>query len=59
MRGEEKKQWSTLTLMSPRRGCTQTRPLRAIKRTADEALGKLSPVFDRMYAQGGRPSRPP
>jgi hypothetical protein len=37
----------------------QTHPLRAIKRLADETLAKLSPVFDAMYAEGGRPSIPP
>ncbi|MGH7294582.1 MAG: IS5/IS1182 family transposase, partial [Polyangiaceae bacterium] len=59
MRGEDKKQSSMLMLMSPETRVPQTHPLRAIKRMADEALGKLSPVFDRMYAQGGRPSIPP
>jgi len=34
-------------------------PLRTIKRLADRALAELSPVFDRMYAAGGRPSIPP
>jgi transposase len=34
-------------------------PLRTIKRLADEALARLSPVFDRMYAEDGRPSIPP
>jgi transposase len=34
-------------------------PLRAVKRLADRALAELSPVFDRMYAAGGRPSIPP
>jgi len=33
-------------------------PLRAVKRLADDALAELSPVFDRMYAAGGRPSIP-
>ncbi|MBI4306981.1 MAG: hypothetical protein HY678_11740 [Chloroflexi bacterium] len=28
-------------------------PLRTIKALADKALSKLSPEFDRMYAQGG------
>ena len=48
-----------LMLMSPETRVPQTHPLRAIKKMADEALRKLSPVFDRMYAQGGRPSIPP
>src|SRR5919199_161181 len=34
-------------------------PLRTIKRLADEALASLSPVFDQMYAEEGRPSIPP
>ena len=48
-----------LMLMSPETRAPQTHPLRAIKKMADEALRKLSPVFDRMYAPGGRPSIPP
>jgi|SRR5579884_586384 len=34
-------------------------PLRTIKRLADEALAHLSPVFDELYAEDGRPSIPP
>jgi len=34
-------------------------PLRTIKRVADTALKELSPAFDRMYAEVGRPSIPP
>jgi hypothetical protein len=37
----------------------QTHPLRAIKKLADEAPATLLPVFDAMYADGGRPSIPP
>jgi hypothetical protein len=59
MRGEDKKQSSMLMLMSPETRVPQTHPLRAIKKLADEALAKLSPVFDAMYAEGGRPSIPP
>jgi len=33
--------------------------LRVVKRFADRALRELSPVFDEMYAAGGRPSIPP
>ncbi|HLK38323.1 MAG TPA: IS5 family transposase [Polyangiaceae bacterium] len=58
MRGEDKKQSSMLVLMSPESRVPQGHPLRAIKKLADEALRKLSPVFDAMYAEGGRPSIP-
>jgi len=34
-------------------------PLRTIKAVADEALGELSPLFESMYAEVGRPSIPP
>ena len=34
-------------------------PLRTIKALADAALTRLSPEFDRMYADVGRPSIPP
>jgi transposase len=59
MRGENKKQASMLMLMSPESRVPASHPLRAIKKMADEALAKLSPVFDLMYAVDGRPSIPP
>ena len=34
-------------------------PLREVKALADEALAALSPLFDEMYAETGRPSVPP
>src|SRR5207253_6587926 len=34
-------------------------PLRTVKRFADEALATLSPLFEAMYADSGRPSIPP
>jgi transposase len=34
-------------------------PLRVVKQFADRALAELSPVFNAMYAAGGRPSIPP
>jgi hypothetical protein len=34
-------------------------PLRTIKALADHALAALSPEFDAMYAEIGRPSIPP
>jgi transposase len=59
MRGENTKQSSMLMLMSPETRVPATHPLRAIKKLADAALVKLSPVFDAMYASTGRPSIPP
>ena len=34
-------------------------PLRTIKYMADGALAEVSPLFDDMYAEDGRPSIPP
>src|SRR5271167_3350219 len=59
MRGEKPKQGSMLMLMSPETVVPTDHPLRAIKKLADEALAKLSPTFDAMYASVGRPSIPP
>ena len=42
-----------------RRGRVGGYPLRAIKALADGALAELSPTFDAMYAEVGRPSIPP
>lgn len=59
MRGETPKQSSMLCLVSPESMVPQNHPIRSIKKLADEALAQLSPVFDQMYADGGRKSIPP
>ncbi|HET9754150.1 MAG TPA: transposase, partial [Myxococcales bacterium] len=59
MRGEKKQQATMLALISPEQRVPKGHPLRRIKQLADEALKKLSPTFDAMYAKGGRRSVPP
>jgi transposase len=59
MRGETPKQSSMLCLVSPESMVPPNHPIRSIKKLADEALAQLSPVFDQMYADGGRKSIPP
>jgi transposase len=59
MRGENTKQSSMLMLMSPESRVPTNHPIRRIKKLADDALAKLSPVFDEMYSTMGRPSIPP
>jgi transposase len=59
MRGERRQQVSMLTLMSPERLVPRDHPIRRVKALADAELVRLSPVFDAMYAQRGRPSIPP
>ena len=59
MRGEPSKQATMLSLASPEQRVPATHPLREIKKLADAALARMSPLFDAMYAVGGRPSIPP
>jgi transposase len=59
MRGERRQQASMLTLMSPERLVPRDHPIRRIKALADAELARLSPLFDTMYSERGRPSIPP
>ena len=59
MRGPAKQQATMLSLISPDQRVPAGHPLRRIKQFCDEALQKLSPSFDAMYASGGRRSIPP
>jgi len=59
MRGNEEKQGEMFSYISPESRVPQDHPLRRIKKYAEEALKKLSPVFDRMYSYTGRPSIAP
>ncbi len=58
-RGRTNSQSSMLCLLSAESRVAVDHPLRDIKRLADAALEALSPVFDAMYAEDGRPSIPP
>lgn len=59
MRGHEKKQSSMLCLMSPADRVPKKHPIREIKALVDEVLRQLSPTFEAMYSEVGRPSIPP
>jgi transposase len=48
-----------LCLISPESRVPKGHPLRRIKKLTDAVLADLSPVFDEMYAELGRPSIPP
>lgn len=45
--------------MSPEMAVPKDHPIRPIKKYVDEVLKDLSPLFDEMYAELGRPSIPP
>lgn len=59
MRGRTSEQTSMLCLISAESRVPQGHPLRTVKTRAEAALKRLSPLFDTMYADIGRPSVPP
>lgn len=59
MRGTVPQQQSMVVLLSPEGLVPENHPIRPIKALVDEALRKMSPTFDAMYAEVGRPSIPP
>ncbi|MGH9200669.1 MAG: IS5 family transposase [Vicinamibacterales bacterium] len=59
MRGEDRNTASLFSYVSPERRVPKDHPLRPIREMVDGALGELSPRFDEMYSQVGRPSIPP
>src|SRR5262245_49111083 len=59
MRGGESKQTSMLCVLSPEDRVPREHPLRRVKALADAALDEMSPLFDAMYSDCGRPSIPP
>ena len=59
MRGDDLHQDAMFSYLSPEQRVPQDHPLRPIRRMTDQALQRLSPRFERMYADIGRPSIAP
>ncbi len=59
MRGETERQATMMLGVTPGGFVPKDHPLRRIKPLADSALGRMSPLFDELYADNGRPSIPP
>ena len=59
MRGKADTQVTMLTLITADQLVPEDHPIRQIKPIVDKALIELSPTFNRMYAETGRPSIPP
>jgi transposase len=59
MRGQDHQQSQMFSYLSPESRVRKDHPLRAIRAMADQALERMSPLFDAMYAATGRPSIPP
>jgi len=59
VRGEDQIQGAMFSYVSPEQRVPKDHPLRMIWVLSDAALQDMSPTFDRMYSQIGRPSIPP
>src|SRR5688572_9583090 len=59
MRGSDEQTSHMFSYVVPEQRVRADHPLRAVRRVTDEVLATLSPRFDRMYSDMGRPSIPP
>jgi transposase len=59
MRGIDYQQGDMFSYLSPEQRVRKDHPLRAVRAMTDEILERMSPLFDAMYAEGGRRSIPP
>jgi transposase len=59
MRGWDERSDALFSYVSCEARVPKYHPLRPIRRIVDEALGALSPEFEKLYARFGRPSIPP
>jgi transposase len=59
MRGDDQDTGAMFSYVSPEARVRPDHPLRPIRQMTDAALQRLSPRFDRMYSDIGRPSIPP
>jgi transposase len=59
MRGTENKQNKLFSYVSQEDRIPQSHPMRKLRELIDPILQKMSPTFDKMYADEGRPSIPP
>jgi transposase len=59
VRGDADRQAEIMLALTPDQLVPDDHPIRRIKPIVEGVLGRLSPLFDAMYAEGGRPSIPP
>ena len=59
MRGSDERSDFLFSYVSPEQRVPADHPMRPIRRLVDAALGRLSPQFDAIYTEFGRPSIPP
>ena len=58
-RGDDFQQDAMFSYLSPEQRVPADHPLRPIRQMVDTVLKRLSPRFEGLYAEGGRPSIPP
>src|SRR3972149_1030664 len=59
IRGDDFQQGAIFSYLPPEQRVPADHPLRPIRQMVDIVLKRLSPRFEAMYAEGGRPSIPP
>src|ERR1700739_2407979 len=59
MRGIDYQQDDMSSYLWPEQAVRKNHPLPAVRAWTDEIWERMSPLFDAMYAEGGRPSIPP
>jgi transposase len=59
MRGDDPQNGAMFSYLMPEQRVPADHPLRPLRQLVDGALARLSPRFDRMYSDIGRPSIPP
>jgi transposase len=59
MRGDDQRNSHLFSYLSPEQRVPSDHPLRAIRTMTDDALRRMSPRFEALYASSGRPSVPP
>ena len=56
MRGDDNQPEGMFSYISPEKRVPTDHPLRPIRRIVDEILKEMSPKFQKLYSDGGRPS---
>ncbi len=59
MRGEDAGQVAAFSYVSPEQRVPKEHPLRPLLKIVNDVLGRMSPLFEKLYSHTGRPSIPP
>ncbi len=59
MRGEDAGRVAVFSYVSPEQRVPKEHPLRPLLKIVNDVLGRMSPLFEKLYSHTGRPSIPP